>query len=426
MQTLATTYWKPVLDGPRAEAAWQAVRNVAIALESVEDWSEHGGSLSGGAAGAAIFFGYLGKATGDEKALSTCRRLQDMAGGLLAEQPMGSGLFGGFPGIGWAASHLRDLLEPSSEDPASEIDDAMRLMLDRPEWQDSYDLIIGLVGHGAYALERLETGAGREILSSVIKHLDRLAVPKYEGLAWFTPAGHLPQWQREFAPEGYWNLGLAHGIPGVLALLGGAIKADVESGIARRLLEGGMAWMAARKNPEGSQGWFGTSLPEGRGWTPQGSRLAWCYGDLGLAAALLMASRDARRSDWEADALRVARDAAKRPRETRGIRDAGLCHGTAGNALIFLRLYHATGEACFLSAALDHLDWTLEFQDPTKPCGGFPQHRMDDDNNPSMHYIPGLLEGSAGVALALLASLTDLAPDWDRHLLVSLDPRSHA
>ncbi len=173
------------------------------------------------------------------------------------------------------------------------------------------------------------------------------------------------------------------------------------------------------------QGWFGTSLSEGREWGHQGSRLAWCYGDLGLAAALLMASRDTGRSDWEAEALQVARDAAVRPRETRGIRDAGLCHGTAGNALIFLRLYHATGEICFLDAALDHLDWTLAFRNPKKPFGGFPQHRLDNDQLSSIGYVPGLLEGNAGVALVLLAALTCQAPDWDRHLLVSLDPRSH-
>lgn len=427
MPILTTPLWKPVLDGPRAEAAWKVVWDVSAALAGVEDWSEHGGSLSGGAAGAAIFFGYLAKTTGDEKALAMCRHLQDVAGRILAEQPTGSGLFSGFPGIGWAASHLRDLLEPDSEDPASEIDDAIRLMLNRSGWKESYDLVVGLVGHGVYGLERLETGGGREILATVIRHLDRLAVPKPEGLAWFTPVGQIPPWQRKFATEGYWNLGLAHGIPGVLALMGCAIKAGVEGTTATRLLEGGMAWVLARKNPDGCEGWFGNCLPEGKEWTAQGSRVAWCYGDLGLATALLMASRDAGRSDWEAEALKIARDAAARPREIRGIRDAGLCHGTAGNALIFLRLYCATGEACFLDVALDHLDWTLEFQDSTKPYGGFPlPPRLGDDRQSDMYYTPSLLDGGAGVALMLLAFLTDQAPDWDRQLLISLTPRSQA
>lgn len=420
----ATEFWEPVLQGDRAEAAWKAVWEVSDAL-TVFDWSKQNPSLSSGSAGAALLFGYLAKVTGEAGALSNCRMLMDIAGGMLAGQASDCSLFAGFPGIGWAANHLHDLLDPASEDPASEIDDAVILMLDRPEWHDSYDLIIGLVGHGVYALERLKTEAGREILARVVRHLDRLAVPKDGGFAWFTPAWQLPPWQRELAPEGYWNLGLAHGIPGVLALLGRAIKADVESATAKRLLEGGMAWLLAHRNIEGGEGWFANSLPEGQQWKSRDSRVAWCYGDLGLSAALLMASRDAGRTDWEAEALRIARDAAARPRVSRGIRDSGLCHGTAGNALIFLRLYHATGETCFLDSALDHLDWTLEFRDPGKPYGGFPKYCFDD-HKPSMGFFPGLLEGNAGVALVLLAALTNQAPDWDRHFLISLDPRSRA
>lgn len=426
MPSLANTFWNPVLSGPSAEAAWKAVREVSNALEQVEDWTEHGGSLSRGAIGAAILFGYLARATGDERALSISRHLQDVAGDLLAQSRIESGLYGGFIGIGWAASHLRDLLEPGAEDPASEIDDAVCRILDQRVWKGPYDLINGLVGHGVYGLERLETGAGREILARVIGHLECLALPKDEGLAWFTPSWQLPQWQRDIAPRGYWNLGLAHGIPGVIALMGRAIQADVEGAIARRLLDGGVAWMLARRNPEGAQGWFNSSLAEGETWVPNGSRVAWCYGDLGLASALLMASRDAGRKDWESEALQILREVAARPRETRGIRDACLCHGTSGNALIFLRLYHATHENCFLKAAHDHLDWTMSFQDSKRPFGGFPTHHLDDNKQSAMKYIPGLLEGNIGVALTLVAALTDHAPDWDRHLLVSLAPMSRA
>lgn len=426
MTTLTKTPWAPVLAGPQAEAAWRAVWDVSRALDALPDWSQEGPSLSGGAAGAALFQGYLAKATGSPEALAACQRLQAIAGDLLVSQASSTGLFAGFPGVGWAAAHLQALLEPGGEDCASEIDEALDLLLARKTWQDSYDLIIGLVGHGVYALERLEAGLGRPLLARVIGHLERLAVAREEGLAWFTPAWQLPAWQREFAPEGYWNLGLAHGIPGVLALLGRAIQAGVATDTAQRLLEGGVAWLLARRNPKGTQGWYNTSLSEGLPWTPQGSRVAWCYGDLGLAAALLSAARDADRPDWEATALRTARDAAARPRESRGVRDAGLCHGSAGNALIHLRLWHATGEDCFRQAALDHLDWTLAFRNPAQPFGGFPQYRLDDARQASMHYTPGLLEGGSGVALTLLAALTDQAPDWDRHLLISLTPRSRA
>ncbi len=425
MPTLAATNWKPIFDGPRTDRAWGAIQHVARALEGIEDWSPFGANLSGGAAGAALFFGYLAKATGDVTALGHSNRIMGIAGDLLASNPMEPTLYAGFTGIAWTASHLRDLLEPEAEDPAAGIDEVVALYLDRPDWRESYDLIIGLVGYGVYGLERLPHGRGAELLARVVRHLDQLAVPREEGLAWFTPPEELPTWQREFAPKGYWNLGLAHGIPGVLALLGQALKVGVESATARRLLEGGMAWLLARRNQDTSLGWFGTSLSEGLPWEPHGSRVAWCYGDLGLAVAVLQTARYAGRRDWEQMALQIARDAAARTRENRGVKDAGLCHGAAGNALIFLRLFHATGEPCFLETALDHLDWTLAFHNPSQPYGGFPQSCAEEGEESSMHYLPGLLEGSAGVALALLAALTDQAPNWDRHLLVSLEPGSH-
>ncbi len=66
---------------------------------------------------------------------------------------------------------------------------------------------------------------------------------------------------------------------------------------------------------------------------------------------------------------------------------------------------------------------TLEWQDPTKPWGGFPRRTLREDNASALEYVPGLLDGACGVALVLLAALTSLAPDWDRHLLVSLPPK---
>ena len=414
--------WKPILDGARAQIAWQAVWDVARGLEQVETLPGFEPSLARGSAGLALFYGYLAKTTERQKALALCHRFMDLAGAQLQEQPLGAHLFGGYPGVGWVATHLRDLLDPAAPDPATEVDEALCALLDREHWTESYDLIEGLVGIGVYGRERLTSGRGREILARVIQRLDGLALRTEQGLAWFTPPEHIPEWIREKAPRGLWNLGLAHGNPGVLALLGLALRANVEVDRARRLLHQGMAWLTAQRNPEGSMGWFSNTLGEGQEPYDRSSRVAWCYGDLGLAAALMQAGRHAGVPSWETQFLAIARDAAARPRSSTNVLDSGVCHGTAGNALIFLRLYHATQEEGFRRAALDYLDWTLELRDSKGAFGGFPQAYVKDDQTWAMKYTAGLLEGNAGVALVLLAALTDRAPDWDRHLLVALEP----
>lgn len=419
--------WKPVLEGIRSELAWQAVRELACTLAKADIGPASDPSLARGSAGVALFYGYLAKATGEPEPLALCHEFLDAAADRMCGEPLGAGLYGGYAGIGWAATHLRDLLDPGAADPAADIDEFLCAELDREDWPLSYDLVEGLVGIGVYALERQACGegrkAGREILARVIGHLDRLAIAMEPGIAWFTPPALLPPWARELMPQGLWDLGLAHGIPGILALLGRAQRTGAVPHLAGPLFEQGMAWLLAQRNPEGSKGWFTSCLPMGQENLDRFSRVAWCYGDLGLATALAWPAHPSGNSSRQDAFLQIARDAAARSREDSGVRDAGLCHGTAGNALLFLRLRQATGAECFHSAALDYLDWTMEMRTPGGAFGGFPQAFRDEQEGWSAKFTAGLLEGSAGVGLVLLAALTDQPPNWDRHLLVSMEPR---
>jgi len=147
---------------------------------------------------------------------------------------------------------------------------------------------------------------------------------------------------------------------------------------------------------------------------PGPGRVAWCYGDLGASLALQQVS--AGNPPWVA----LARHAAARPAEADGVQDAGLCHGSAGNVHLFNRWYQATGEAVFLSAARAHLDRTLAYLEPRGFAGvlAFQPGSGEDGSDPHQPAA-GLLEGAAGVGLALLSSLGGLDPAWDRFLLVS-------
>ncbi len=77
-----------------------------------------------------------------------------------------------------------------------------------------------------------------------------------------------------------------------------------------------------------------------KGQPPQQSaaRLAWCYGDPGIAASLMAAAGAAGRPDWYRVAVDVACRAAARDLALAGVKDSGICHGAAGLAHIFNRL----------------------------------------------------------------------------------------
>jgi hypothetical protein len=152
------------------------------------------------------------------------------------------------------------------------------------------------------------------------------------------------------------------------------------------------------------------------------SRLAWCYGDLGLAVALLGAARCVGEADWERAALAVARRAVCRASEQSGVVDAGLCHGAAGVGHLFNRLFQATGEECFAEASRFWLERTLAMRQPGRGIAGYLSWSPGEDGALTWLAEPGLLTGAAGIALALLAAATPIEPAWDRMLLASVPP----
>lgn len=290
--------WRPVLEGPVAERAREAVRGIADGLDAVPplrlgdpraDPRAFGASLAGGRAGLAVFYAYLARAWSDRQAAEKASRLLDEAIDAMAQVEMDASLYAGFPGIVWAAGHLSaDQQEPEGEDPNQAVDQALTEFLGQSPWQGDYDLIRGLVGLGVYALEpaggKLRVTA-RGCLERVIDRLDETAERTSEGITWLTKPELLPPQQRQACPQGNYNLGVAHGVAGVIAMLAQASAAEVGRAKVRPLLDGAVAWLLAQKLPDSP----GATFPAwvGPGIEATATRSAWCYGDPGIAATLL-------------------------------------------------------------------------------------------------------------------------------------------
>lgn len=424
LPSLADSRWEPLLEGARARRAEAAVEAVLKDLEAGRDETQERGSLAGGSAGLAVLYAHLALVRPGEGWESRSQAALDRSVEFLGSAVMGPGLYGGFTGIAWTLDHLRRTLPATAgdglEDPNEEIDGALLDYLDQSPWVADYDLISGLAGYAAYGLGRLDRPGGRAVLAKALTRLYETKVDRDGGATWYTAPSLLPAWQRELNPEGYYNLGLAHGIPAVLVVLARAAAAG--HGPAREVLEQGVAWLLAQRLPPGHGGCFASVIPAGD--TPReltACRVAWCYGDLGLAVALLIAARTAGRPDWEVHALDIARRAAALPLEAAGVRDGGLCHGAAGNAHLFNRLFQATGDPAFREAALRYTDLLLDLRKEGRGIGGFEAWMPGRaDGGDPWCTVPGLLEGSAGIALALLALLHPVAPAWDGFLLVDV------
>ncbi len=421
-----TRPWKPLLEGPLADRASRAVREIAEALPGAPSRAgSPQASLASGLAGQALFYAYLAISTSDEAAADRAAEFLERAADELASTPLPPHLYAGFPGVAWTMEHLQDLLFEAEEgdeaaDPILEIDEALLGPLGRSPWVGEYDLIGGLAGLGVYALERLPRPTARTLLERVVDRLAELSEEMEEGSAWFTPPERLPEWQREIHNRGNYNLGVAHGLPGVVPVLAAACAAGVAVERARPLLESSVNWLLARRLPAGAGSCFAGSYAP---WEdPSPTRLAWCYGDLGIAASLLATARALGNAEWERQAIDVALAAAAREESTSYVRDAGLCHGAAGLGHLFNRMFQETGEERLAEAARFWFERTFAFQAPGEPVAGFRAWEVGTEGQPGWRPDAGFLEGAAGVGLALLGAVSGIETAWDRVLLVSLPP----
>jgi hypothetical protein len=412
------------------DSALEAIRAIAAALPqhlSVQGLATDA-LLAGGKAGLAVFYAYLAQAGLVDGADEMANLLLDQAIEAVATTPMRPALYGGFTGVAWATEHLRGYLgNLTGEDVNSAIDEALENYLGQFPRGGEYDLINGVVGLGVYALERLRHGAGMVCLERVIDRLTDLAERQAHGLTWFTSSAKSPLLRQHY-PRGHYNVGLAHGVPGVVALCGEACTTGVPMPCARALLGGAVEWVLAQaltaavdvNDTEGS--YFPYAIAPGQRLVP--ARLAWCYGDPGVAVALLWAARHVGEPAWEHKALAIARQATERSFDAAGVVDASLCHGAAGLGHIFNRLFQATGAECFHAAAARWFKHTLGLRWHDRGIAGFAYwHREHSDGG---HWVnaPGILEGAAGIGLALLAAATPVIPAWDRMLLVSVPPHA--
>ncbi len=371
-------------------------------------------SLAAGAAGQAILRGYLAPVEPDAGHERRAMDLLTAAAGEVSRLDLDASLFSGFCGVAWAMEHLdRRLGDPGPEDPLEEIDALLLAHLDTGGGPLHYDLVSGLVGLGVYAAERLPRPGGAALLGLVVERLRDRGERAGAGITWRTPeAGNAASpW-----PIGPFDLGLAHGVPGVIGLLAVACANGVETGRARPLLQAAIDWLLAQRLPPSSPAAFPHSAGPGSDRAP--SRLAWCYGDLGIASALLLAARSAGEAGWEAEGTAIALAAAARDPGTGRVRDAPLCHGAAGVAHLFNRLHHATGRPELAEAARAWFRRALDYRDPAASASGF-RTFASGVGEEGWVEDPGLVAGSAGIALALLAAVTPIEPEWDRMLLLS-------
>ena len=285
-----------------------------------------------------------------------------------------------------------------------------------------FDVISGLAGIGAYLLLRREQPGAGAALESVLRALVALASDSGSRPRWWTPAHLLgDEEMAALYPNGNLNCGLAHGIPGPLALMALALADGIGVPGIEEAVDRLAGWIVGHRADDG----WGVNWPYAISLTQEGlpdrgaptdgpSRAAWCYGAPGVARALWLAGVARNRPEWGNLAIEAMEAVYRRPIAARQIDSPTFCHGVAGLLQITLRFANNTGLPVFTNAACDLTEQLLSAYEPDSLLG----YRNWEPGGTRVDQ-PGLLDGAPGVLLALLAAATDVEPSWDRAFLLS-------
>ncbi|MFF7987555.1 lanthionine synthetase C family protein [Streptomyces sp. NPDC007901] len=289
-----------------------------------------------------------------------------------------------------------------------------------------YDVVAGLSGIG-----RLLLAAGpehRETTELVLAHLVALTRPVTE------PGGRtVPGWwtcdpillsEPDGIPGGHFNAGLAHGIPGPLALLSLAHRAGTRVPGQEQAIRTIVEWLLARRSPDGT-GWpnivpLDAELAAASGTRPElaEDRAGWCYGTPGVARALQLAALALKEPDWNRQAVAAVAAVCDRTVGARAIWDPTLCHGLAGLSTIVTLMAREPGGAELTARTKELTDALARAADPAHP---FLWPAAAPGGSAVVHR-PGFLDGAAGAALALHFATDPDAPrgelPWQAALLL--------
>ncbi len=303
----------------------------------------------------------------------------------------------GVVGVAWLVQFCvnEGFLEDENDSLLRDIDD------DIIDWTFStleshnLDLFYGSTGSILYLIKRIPHNKG--IIKILDEYIAKLAaITQRRGNGLYFPSWDFDNWTSQ---SNTFNLGIPHGNSSVLYVLN-KLNHILVNPMVQTLLKGSLNLLEHEFANKMSNGYFFSQSLNLANHIKEGqSRLAWCNGDLGISLVLLKiatANYDQSLYNW----AKLIRDNTLFISKGRHfVRDSSLCHGAAGCAYMYLKLYKATNNLEFHTEAMKW--YTSAITDYTIQEGDY-----------------GLMEGWSGMGLSILGLLDNRLHSWDQFLLL--------
>lgn len=285
------------------------------------------------------------------------------------------------------------------------------LSMCRQSLSNLYDLIQGICGIGRYALEHLQKECFQVFVEKIINVLIRLCQPiQIDNVSvpgWYISPEDILNKRNLNQQKGNFNIGLSHGVTGVLAFLSIAyLKGVIVQGqketilnLSHWLQSKSFIFQKAIRWPQ-TVSWQEEIESKRPTFNPEIND-SWCYGVPGISRSLFLAGKvleDNRQMNFAVEAFE---NVFSRSPDERNLPGPALCHGISGLLLTANEMSQDNDGRfdSYIQPLISEIFDSYEVEN----YFGFSDFEM----NTSYKYVPvhkpGLLEGSAGILLALLS-----------------------
>ncbi|MDK2564231.1 lanthionine synthetase C family protein [Romboutsia sedimentorum] len=336
---------------------------------------------------------------------------------------MNLSMFSGLSGIGLSTvclsksgkryknfiSSVNSLIKNNLENTLKHLEDKSGLS------DNDYDAISGISGVLNYCM--LFKDDMKKEINKMLKYIVNLSKYKknmeIEVPGWYIESNNLhTKKEKEIWANGFFNIGLSHGIPSLLINLCNAKQLGIEVDGQQEAIEKFSSFLFNyRLDEKNGYGWnYTVSFEDYKNNTrPQEyCRDAWCYGTPGVAYSLLIAGKTLNNNEYINYAIESMKIAAKRSKDAIS---PTFCHGYSGIAYISNRFYELTNINEFKSISLELCDKVISFYNEKNRFNFIDVEKKEDKI--CYYNSVGIIEGVVGIILTLLSIKNGRKTPWD-------------
>jgi len=396
-----------MIDNKKIHSKLTEIANIILK----KDYAEvRNNGLYDGTSGIALFcflyYKEFGIQTFWDKGLSLLNQGIDIAG-----DNSDTSIFNGLSGLTWTCRFLFENGILNNEDVGflEEADDYLYKKMIYGISQNDLDFFHGSIGIATYFASRMiKKKETEKYISDCVTMLQKSCIKDEQGCRWLF-------YNKKFPDMYTTNLGLSHGMASIVILLSKIYRLyNNENEVLSLTLKESVKFLLQQRFSDVRRSLF----PK---WAQNidkvmHSRMGLCNGDLGIALSIYHAAKSLNDQALIQHSIDCFLHSAQRnnnlPLDM--IYDCAICHGTAGIALIFFRMYKNTGIEELKNAYEFWFNKTLNMASFENGLAGFKTWRGSLVEN---NYT--LLTGIAGIGLSLLSLISKEDLFWDECLLLS-------